>query len=281
MGQSRSPAFLPEAPEGNHQLEEAADQGAKAEPTGFIHVVRGEVLTEDAQSDDHAEVQHPRGDLRQAEASGKIDRGREQGRDADERHVGHADRGQHRRFGSSRRSEIKGQGRADADQRQADHPREYLAEDEIEEAERGELTVLDGFVRQHRHDGRGERAFAEQPSEEVRYLEGDDERRADGGGAEDRGDQLIAEQPEDARDHRPGGGLRHGLVLARLLGHDLRAGWRACLLRARHEGPGRGRSAGLPLRSGPRGCGPWRRPWPLRCRRRRAHTSSRRLRRPG
>ena len=281
MEKTGTPAFSAQSPERDHQLEAPADQGAEAEPDGLLHVARGEVFAEDDQGDDHAEVQHPRSDLREAEATGEIHGRREQGRDADERHVRHAERGEHDRLILAGRGEVESQSGADADERQADHPWQYLAKDEIKETEGSQFAVLDGFVREHGHDGRGQRALTEQPAEEIRDLESDDERRADGRGAEHRRGQLVADQAEDARDHRPGGGLRHGLVLARLLGHDLRAGWRACLLRARRGAPGRDPCAALRLPSGRPGCGPSRRPWRLRCRRRRAHTWSRRLRRLG
>ena len=58
MRQAWAPAFLPQTPERNHQLEGTPDQGADAEPDGLAHVGRGKVVAEDPETDDHAKVEH-------------------------------------------------------------------------------------------------------------------------------------------------------------------------------------------------------------------------------
>ena len=80
-----------------------------------------------------------------------------------------------------------------AEHRQANHPWEDLPEDEVQETESGGLAVLDGLVGQHRHDGGGQRALAQQSPEQVRNLERQDEGRADGRGTENCRGQLITE----------------------------------------------------------------------------------------
>jgi hypothetical protein len=91
-----------------------------------------------------------------------------------------------------------------AQQRDRDERGHHGAEHLLAESPRGDRTVLVANAHRHRHIGGIERAFGEQPAEQIGDLQRREIGIGQGAGAEQRRNARIAQETEQARRKRRG-----------------------------------------------------------------------------
>jgi len=190
----------------HRQLQEPPDHDADGQRQNGL----GEIIPQEERRPDHAEVQDDGREGRRGEVPQRVQDPHAQGHERDEKDVGEHDPGEQHREGVLVRGgpEAGGHNRDDGGRKNDARNRDDHEDDRQErEGHPGQLEgVLAGFrlevLREDGHEGDGERPLGKESPQQVRDPEGDEEGVRGKARAEEAGHNDIADESEDAREHR-------------------------------------------------------------------------------
>ena len=193
------------------QLRHAAEQRADGDRGNGLQAERGHQRNERERTDDRHHVEHRRRERRDEVVMERVQHAHERGGQRDQRQRGHHDArelNRQREFGRFGRVLLRGKGE---DQRLGEHDSENhqaaghddeRIDDVIAQPPRRLFAGQREISRERGHEGRAHRAFGKQIPEEVGNAECDVIRVSRGAGPEERRDDLLADDAEDAARHR-------------------------------------------------------------------------------